>query len=173
MNRTVKIFPHLNHTSQPQKHRPLTRRLTIHPEFQRRALIRASWKTMRSEGNFRLSSFLTLSNRRRSLSRFSKRGGLEGVFPSKEEGEKEFVHDSRSPRVRKRRLVFSQSRCKIVYAPAVEAERLNRFSRTPVAIKTDTKVESNSVEIYPDGEAVIWPRWANLVSKRRANIPRL
>lgn len=83
------------------------------------------------------------------------------------------MHDSRSPRVRKRRLVFSQSRCKIVYAPAVEAERLNRFSRTPVAIKTDTKVESNSVEIYPDGEAVIWPRWANLVSKRRANIPRL
>lgn len=67
---------------------------------------------------------------------------------------------------------FFPSRCKIVYAP-VEAERLNRFSRTPVAIKTDTKVESNSVEIYPDGEAVIWPRWANLVSKRRANIPRL
>lgn len=171
MNRTVKIFPHLNHTSQPQKHRPLTR-LTIHPEFQRCALIRASWKTMRSEGNFRLSSFLTLSNRRRSLSRFSKQAG-DLIFSSKEKGEKEFVHDSRSPRVRKRRLVFSQSRCKIVYAPAVEAERLNRFSRTPVAIKTDTKVESNSVEIYPDGEAVIWPRWANLVSKRRANIPRL
>ena len=170
MNRTVKIFPHLNHTS--QKHRPLTRRLTIHPEFQRRALIRASWKTMRSEGNLGLSSFLTLSNRRRSLSRFSKQAG-DLIFSSKEKGEKEFVHDSRSPRVRKRRLVFSQSRCKIVYAPAVEAERLNRFSRTPVAIKTDTKVESNSVEIYPDGEAVIWPRWANLVSKRRANIPRL
>lgn len=127
---------------------------------------------MRSERNFRLSSFLTLSNRRRSLSRFSKQAG-DLIFSSKEEGEKEFVHDSRSPRVRKRRLVFSQSRCKIVYAPAVEAERLNRFSRTPVAIKTDTKVESNSVEIYPDGEAVIWPRWANLVSKRRANIPRL
>lgn len=171
MNRTVKIFPHLNHTSQPQKHRPLTR-LTIHPEFQRCALIRASWKTMRSEGNLGLSSFLTLSNRRRSLSRFSKQAG-DLIFSSKEKGEKEFVHDSRSPRVRKRRLVFSQSRCKIVYAPAVEAERLNRFSRTPVAIKTDTKVESNSVEIYPDGEAVIWPRWANLVSKRRANIPRL
>ena len=127
---------------------------------------------MRSEGNLGLSSFLTLSNRRRSLSRFSKQAG-DLIFSSKEKGEKEFVHDSRSPRVRKRRLVFSQSRCKIVYAPAVEAERLNRFSRTPVAIKTDTKVESNSVEIYPDGEAVIWPRWANLVSKRRANIPRL
>ena len=73
-----------------------------------------------------------------------------------------------------RRLVFS--------FPAVlqnslrasrRAERLNRFSRTPVAIKTDTKVASNSVEIYPRRTRVIWPRWANLVSKRRANIPRL
>lgn len=171
--KTGTFFPHLNHEH-------FTKTPTLDTSHDSATLIprliRTSWNRKQWFEENRLSSFFPsfLSNRRRSLSRFSKckvGGAFGAVFPRRKRkrirARFAFVARAKTP------ASFFPSRCKIVYAPAVEAERLNRFSRTPVAIKTDTKVESNSVEIYPDGEAVIWPRWANLVSKRRANIPRL